>query len=51
VLAQLVAQLDDPASPVAREHWHHLRLFAVLADAANALDRAHPGGLDELKSR
>jgi hypothetical protein len=51
LLAQLAAQLADPASPVAREHWKHLRLFAALADAANALDRAHPGGLDELERR
>lgn len=51
LLAQLVTQLDDSSSPVAREHWHHLRLFDALADALAAMDRAHPGGLDELEGR
>jgi hypothetical protein len=48
VLEQLVAQLDESSSPVARQHWDHQRLFDALADALGALDRAHPGGLDQL---
>ena len=51
LLAELVAQLDDPSSPVAREHWDHLRLFDALAEALAAMDRAHPGGLDGLEGR
>jgi hypothetical protein len=51
LLTQLVAQLDDPSSPVVREHWQHLRLFDALAAALAAVDRAHPGGLNELEGR
>jgi len=51
LLAALAAQLDDEDHQIAREHWHHRRLYAALAHALTALDHAHPGGLDQLAKR
>ncbi|MDR8415067.1 hypothetical protein MTP10_40850 [Nonomuraea sp. 3-1Str] len=48
-LNELTRQLDD--DQLGREHWNHARLYRALADAVNALDRAHPGGLDRLLGR
>ena len=46
LLNQLAAQLRT--GKVGREHWKHRKLFSALMDAYTALDRAHPGGLDNL---
>lgn len=46
LLDQLAAQLRT--GKVGREHWKHRKLFGALMDAYTALDRAHPGGLDNL---
>ncbi len=45
VLDALAAQLHDPMSSVAAQHWQHGRLEAALTAAWQALDAAHPGGL------
>lgn len=49
LLDQLAAQLRT--GKVGREHWNHGKLFSTLTDVYIALDRAHPGGLDNLTSR
>ncbi len=49
VLGHLSAQLAQPATPLAREHWQHRRLYRALIEALDHLDAAHPGGLDQLK--
>lgn len=51
MLGQLTEQLVDEHHPVAREHWQHERLHTALMTALDALDRAHPGGLDRLRGR
>jgi hypothetical protein len=45
MLAELTGQLADPATATGREHWQHRRILQALADATEALHRAHPGGL------
>jgi hypothetical protein len=48
LLDQLATQLADPNGPLAREHWHHQRLYTAVIRVATALGKAHPGGLDVL---
>ena len=48
VLEILAAQLDDPAHPLAREHWGHRQLLVALDRVLRNLDAAHPGGLRRL---
>jgi hypothetical protein len=46
LLGLLCEQLGDDTTALAREHWHHRRLFTALQNAAAALDTAHPAALD-----
>lgn len=50
LLDQLAAQLRT-GGKVGREHWKHRKLFSSLMDVYTALDRATPGGLDNLTTR
>lgn len=45
LLGVLTNALEDPATKLAREHWHHAKLLGGLQRAAAALDLAHPGGM------
>lgn len=49
LLDQLATQLRT--GKVGREHWKHRKLFSSLMDVYIALDRATPGGLDNLATR
>lgn len=48
LLGTLTAQLRDPSSPLAREHYDHHHLHTALTAVLAALDTARPGGLDRL---
>jgi hypothetical protein len=50
-LAALTAQLRDPASPLARDHFDHRRLYTALEEAFAAVVDAHPGGRAGLLGR
>lgn len=50
-LDQFVEQLGDERHPMAREHWHHRRVYDAMVRAVAALGQAHPGGLDRLTGR
>jgi len=49
VLGELARQLADPTSQTSREHWQHRRILTALTQAADALNRAHPGGIDRIR--
>jgi hypothetical protein len=51
LLGMLAEHIADDSTALAREHWHHGRLFTALQNAATALDVAHPGGLARLSAR
>ncbi len=51
LLATLAEHIADDDTALAREHWHHARLFAALQHAATTLDAAHPGGLARVTRR
>lgn len=51
LLHALAEQLADEGHQIAREHWHHRRLYNALVRAMTGLGHAHPGGLDQLGKR
>jgi len=51
LLELLADQLSNERHPMAREHWRHAALYRALRTAADALDRAHPGGLPAFEQR
>lgn len=49
MLGHLTGQLRG--GQLGREHWHHRKVLDALSVVLNALDAAHPGGLDRLSGR
>jgi hypothetical protein len=49
LLPQLAEQLRT--GRLARERWHHPRLYTAAEAVLEAIDAAHPGGLDDLRRR